>query len=365
MKKNIYFLIGFMLISLGALKAQDAISEPDKMWTEPAVYAMDEEVTWKFDFASASQVADGEALYMWIWAPTNPTGEPIPLDYDGDRIWSITFTPTAFFNMTVEELFANTENFFFLLRDLDATKLTGTLSLPKVDHIQNFAESGKVIDYAPADFQLGSMLTILFNSNLVEGFNPAPSTLHMHGALNDWDAQQTFDAWLPDIREKTQFEDMGNGIYKKDLVPQSYFGVSEEYEMQNIVFLVAKYNGNDGTPDWAGASPDFKITAPGVPEPPPAKFYFFPLKVSINDILIITRENNNRGQRLSYTIAGGDKTLSGEMEGAMTSQRVFINLAEEFKGMDITKLNILIEDQNDQVIYEGNLPLVQVDNLTK
>lgn len=365
MKKQLYFLIGFMLLSLTPLKAQEVISNPDKMWTVPAVYTLDEPVTWYFDLVSASQLADGEDLYMWIWAPTNPTGEPVPLDYEGDRIWSISFIPTEFFGMSAEDMFANTEPFYFLLRDLDATKLTGTLSFPKVDYIQNFVESGEVIAFAPDDFQLGSTLTILFNSNLVEGFNPAPATVHMHGALNDWDAQQTFDAWLPEIREKTQFKDLGNGIYKKDLVPEAYFGVTEEYEMENLVFVVAKYNGDDANPDWAGASPDFKIIAPGAPVPPPAKFYLFPLKVSINDILAITRENNNRGQRLSYTLTGGEKTVSGEMEGAMSSQRVFINLAKEFKGTGISKIHILIKDQHETVIYEGDMPLVKVDNLTK
>lgn len=361
--KKIFTTIGLMLLALTTLKAQEAISDPDKMWTVPAIYTMDEPVTWYFDLASAAQVADGEALYMWIWAPSNPTGDPIPIEYDGDRIWKISFVPTEFFGMSAEAIFANTEPFYFLLRDLDATKLTGTLSLPKVDYIKNFVENGKEIDFGPSDFQLGSTLSILFNSNLVDGFNPVSSTVHMHGGLNDWDAPQTFDAWLPEIREKTQFKDMGNGIYKKDLVPETYFGVTEEYEMENVVFLVAKYNGDDGNPDWAGASPDYRIIAPGVPIPPPPSLYFFPLKISINDILIITRENNNRGQRLSYTITGGDKTLSGEMEGAMTRQRAFINIATEFEGMDIPAIAIVIKDQNESVIYNGNIPLVKVDNL--
>ncbi len=365
MKKFLYIMLGCLLFSAGTLKAATTITDPDKVWTVPAIYAMDEEVTWYFDFASASQVGDGEALYMWIWAPTNPTGAPIPLQYKGDRIWAITMTPTTFFNMTVQQLFDNKEPFYFLIRDLDATKLTGTLSIPKTDFIKNFNESGKVMDFAPSDFQIGGTLSILFNSNLVEGFNPVSSTVHMHGGLNDWDKVQGFDAWLPEIRTKTAFKHLGNGIYKKDLVPQTYFGVSEDYDMQNIVFVVAKYNGNDASPDWAGASPDFKILAPGVPEPPPAKLYFFPLKVSLSDIWTITRENNNRGQRLDYTITGGAKTLSGEMEGTMARQRVFINLAKEFKGMQIDKLHVLIKDQNGTTIHDGDISLANIDKPAK
>jgi len=364
MKKILYIFIGCMLglFTYVDVQAQEGVASPNKMWTVPAVYTMDEPVTWYFDMADATQVADGEDLYMWIWAPTNPTNEPVPLDYAGDRVWSITFTPTEFFGMTVEQLFANTESFYFLLRDLNGTKLTGTLSLPKVDYITQFIESGKEFDYAPSDFQLGSMISILFNSNLVSGFNPVPSTVHLHSGLNDWDVSQTFDAWLPEIREKTEFRHVGNGIYKKNFVPETYYGVTEEYEMENIVFLVAKYNGNG---DWAGASPDYKILAPGVPVPPAPNFYLFPMKISENDILIITRDNNDRGQRLSYKITGGSKVLEGSMEGAMTRQRVFIDVATEFKGMDISKINLLVTDQNGKTIYEGDIPLVQVDNLTK
>lgn len=365
MRKLIYLFIGVLCLFTLSLKAQQTISDPDKIWTVPSVYAMDEEVKWLFDFASASQVKDAEPLFLWIWSPSNPTGAPVPLTYEGDRVWSIKLTPTVFFGMTVQELFAKKEDFYFLIRDENATKLTGTLSIPKKDYIAEFVQSGKIMDYAPANFQIGSTLTILFNANLAEGFNPVPSSVHLHGALNDWDAKQEFQAWLPDIREKTKFKYMGNGIYKKDLNLQTYFGVSEEYELENLVFLAVKYNGNDASPDWAGASQDFKIIAPGRPIPPPANLYFFPLKVSINDILIITRDNNDRGQRLSYVITGGAKTITGDLDGSMTKQQTFIYIAKEFKDSGADKLHINIKDQRGSIIYDADMPLVQVDKPAK
>jgi len=362
MKRLLYMITGLLLFAIPYAKAQQAIANPDKMWTVPSVYTMDEPVTWFFDFAGASQLADGEKLYLWIWAPTNPTGAPVPLTYAGERVWSISFTPTEFFNMTSEQLYANTEPFYFLLRDLDGTKLTGTLSLPKVDYIKNFVESGKVMDYGPTDFQVSSTLTILFNSNLVSDFNPAPATVHLHSGLNDWEVKQEFQAWLPEIREKTKFKHLGNGIYKKDIVPKTYFGVDEDYDLKNIVFLAVKYNGNEANPDWAGTSPDFVITAAGTPVPLPPNLFFFPIKISLSDILVITRDNNLRGQHLTYTITGGSKILNGEMEGSMARQRAFINVAGAFKGMDISKLHILIKDQNGTNIYNEDLPLLKVDN---
>ena len=371
MKKWIAF-IGIIVLAQTSLLGADIV--PDKQWTVPAKYTFDEPVTWYFDFAGATALPDGGDLFLWIWVPRNPIPDATPgnlekvkLDYAGDRVWSITFTPTKFFDMTSEEIAAYPESsFYFLLRSADfETYHTGTLSFPKVDYVAEFVESNKIMDYAPADFQIGSMLTIFFNSNRVEGFNPVPSTVHMHGGLNDWSVIQGFDAWIPETREKTIFRYLGNGIYKKDFVPQTYFGVDEDYEMENITFVIAKYNGNDASPDWAGASPDLKIVAPGVPIPPPPSLSFFPLKVSKNDILTITRLNNDRGQTLSYVITGGSKTLSGNMEGGMSSQRVTINLASELKGINISKLTVLIKDQNNKIIYDGDIALMNVDNPTK
>lgn len=362
MKKLIY-IIGCMLFAWPSLQGQ-TIADPDKMWTVPAIHTMDEEITWYFDFASATAVDDKEELMMWTWQPAEP-GVTIPLKNEGNRIWSLTFVPTELYGISVEQILAYAEQKFYFNIQAEGGKLSGTLSRPITDFIGEFVKSESPTSYGPADFQLGGTLTLLFNSNMVESFNPVPSTLHLHSGLNDWSVVQGFDAWIPETREKTKFKHLGNGIYKKDFVPETYYGVTEEYEMENIVWVIAKYNGNDAAPDWAGAYDGPKIIAPGVPVPPPAKFYLFPQKISANDILMITRENNDRGQRLSYTITGGGKTLTGDMEGAMTRQRAFVNIAGEFSGTDVSRINILVKDQNERVIYQGDISLEKVDNLKK
>uniref|UniRef100_S0DES6 Uncharacterized protein n=1 Tax=termite gut metagenome TaxID=433724 RepID=S0DES6_9ZZZZ len=368
MKKFIYILSGLVLCAPTFLKAQKVTIADPSMYTVPSIYTMDEEVTWYFDFGNSPQVDDKEPLFMWTWSPNTPTDPnvQVPLKDEGGRVYSLTMTPITFYRTNVQDILNNGEsNFWFNIRNSDVSKETGTLSFPKRDIVKDFVDGGKQMDYGPANFQLGSTLTILFNANLVDGFLPAPSTVHLHSGLNDWSVLQEFQVWLPEIREKTMFRDLGNGIYEKHLVPQTYYGVDEEFEMENITFVVAKYNGNAADPQWAGTGPDMKILAPGVPIPPPANFYFFPLKVSQDDILIITRENNDRGQRLNYTVTGGTKTLTGDMEGAMAQQRAYINIAGEFKGMNISKLSVLVKDQNDRTIYEGDIPFVTVDNLTK
>lgn len=365
MKKTIYMLLVLILLST-AMRAQ-TLADPDKIWISPAAYAMDEEITWYFDMSSAD-IPDDFPLALWIWGPASPphqeVGEPTPLTYLGDKIWSLTMTPTTFFNKTADQLLNNGDsNYWFLLRNMDGSRLTGTLSYLKVDYVGDFAKSGKVFDYKPTDFKLGSTLSILFNSNAVDGFGPVPYTLHMHSGLNDWDenASQSFDAWDAAVRAKTQFKDMGNGIYKKDLVPETYYGVSSEYNMENLVFIAVKWNGDV---DWGGNTPTYKILTEAEEVVTPV-FSIFPQKVSFNDILIISRQNNDRNQRISYTLTGGGKVITGELSGdkPMTLQRTFIYIAKEFKDMDISKVSLLVKDQYDTEIYKGDIPLVKVDNL--
>jgi len=366
MKKIITVLMTLSAILLPMQGFADDLKDPDKKWTVPAIYAMDEEVTWYFDFSSESNLSEGEDLYMWIWAPVNPTNEPIPIKYEGDKLWSITLTPTEFFKMSATEILENKEsNFFFLLRNLDASKLTGTLSFPKADFKKDFIESEKIYDYAPTDFTLDGTLTILFNSNLVKDFNVVNSTVHMHGGLNDWDVKQEFHAAQPEIREKTKFKDMGNGIYKKDIVPQTYFGVGEDYEMENVVFLAVKYNGNDADPGWAATSPDHKIMAPNVPIPPDPVFSYFPQKFSQLDILTLIRKNNEKGSKgLVYTITGGGKTLTGEFSGPKTEMKAFINLFGTYgSDSNLDKINLHVVDKNGAEIIKTDIPLVPLSEI--
>lgn len=364
MKKIIYAFIGCMLLSLTA-KAQDALSDPDRMWTVPSVYTLDEEVTWYFDFSSSTMLTEGEDVFMWIWSPAEPAdGEQVQLKHVEGKIWSLTLVPTDFFRMTVDQMLNNGESgFWFNLRNKGAVNVTGSLNIPKVDYIKDFVDGGKQFDFAPSDFQLGSTLTILFNSNLVDGFNPAPSTVHLHSGLNDWDVQQQFQAWVPENREKTIFKHMGNGIYKKDFVPQTYFNVSEEYEMENITFVVAKYNGNDADPLWVGGSPDYKILAPNAPIPPDPVFYFFPQKFSQLDILTLVRKNNEKGTSLTYTLTAGTKELKGDFAGTMSEMRAHLNLFTELAGQTgLEKVHLLVQ-RNGNTILETDIPLVPVSEL--
>lgn len=369
MKQLKYTILTFVLLCFSStiLHAQETISDPDRKWTVPAIYTMDEEVTWYFDFSSAAQIDENEKLFMWIWAPVNPTNAPIPLENDGNRIWKITMTPTQFFGMSVEDILNNPEsNFYFLIRDEQANKLTGTLTLPKMDYVGDFKLKGVEMDYAPANFQITSTVSILFNANLSDGFLPVTSTVHLHSGLNDWAVTKGFDAWIPETRNKTKFTHLGDGIYKKDINLMDYYDVTDDFELENIVFLAVKYNGDDnGSPDWAGASRDFKILAPDAPIQPDPEFSFFPQKFSKYDILMLIRKNNEKGTlALEYSIKSGTIELKGEFFGnSLTDKRAYINLLEGLKTLnDVTQIQLVVK-RNGLEIVNTNLPVVSVSEL--
>lgn len=364
MRRLIYLYIAcFALIPLKGLAA-DPAGAPFEVWTYPVVYNLDEEISWYFDLTGTT-FAKGEDVYLWVWSPSEPdagnfdnSSDFAKLTYVEDMLWRKDIVPTEYFDMSVEAI-KGSAGFWMRLKDKTGTKESDVIEI-KLPNIDDFLGSGDMYGVFPAKFTVKTPMAILFNANATgnaEAFASAES-VHLHSGMNDWSVLQEYQAWLPDVSDKVRAVNMGNGIYRKDLIPYRYFGVDDEFEMENINFLfVGK--------DWSTTSPDGIFYAADVPIPPPASLYFFPLKISINDILVITRENNAKGQMLSYSITGGSKTINGTLKGNMASQRAFVNIASEFAGMSISKISVKITDQNETVIYEGDTPLEQVDNLKK
>jgi hypothetical protein len=197
-------------------------------------------------------------------------------------------------------------------------------------------------------------LSILFNANLADGFGDATS-VHFHSGLNNWDLKVEYQAWLPEIVEKTKLKNLGGGIYKMDLIPSEYYNAPEGYVMQNLVFLMVK-------DDWAGAIPDQVINAAEYIPPPPPKFMFFPSQVSKKDFLGIIRTNNESNvNKLIYTITAGDKTLTGEFSGGVSEIKGFVNLVSGLEGTNPTEIHVNVKDNNGREITDTTIPLKTVD----
>jgi len=374
MKKIALFML---CLSLAHFSMKAADISPDRQWCVPAQYSMDEEITWYFDFSSSTALPDRGDLYIWIWVPKNPvSGLPDPnqdkvkLDYKGDRIWALTFTPTVFFGMSAADIIANPESsFYFLLRSLNFDDWhTGTLSFPKVDHVGNFVNSNKMWSYATDDVQNKlyptSYLTIWFNANLADGFNGV-SNVHIHSGYNnfsdhiiEYHAWETEEAGFPCEQSQTacytRFKNLGNGIYKKDLVPYEYFQAEKSDLMQNIEFLFVQEN-------WSATTPNQVILAADVPPPPTPVLSFFPTNVSKWDVMSIKRTYNVRNSiPLKYEITGGGKTIKGEFSGSLDSQELYLNIRKEF-GDNVSSLHIVIKDRNDNLISDSMKQLTVAD----
>ena len=364
MKKNT-FVIGLLLLFPIFISAQDDPEEAGdiaKIWTYPVVYQYDEEVSWYFDLAGTTFDED-EDVYIWIWSPTEPdagnwenSSEFAKLSYEGDYIWRFDLVPTEYFGVTSQEI-KDGPGFWLRLKDKTGTKQTGVASVP-ITPFDDFFEAEELIRAYPPKPYIDKPLSILFNSNLVDGFEDAPS-VHMHAGLNDWEALQEFQVWVPEVVEKTKLKDMGNGFYKMDLIPEQYFNTEEGYVMENMTFLFVEFvNG-----DWGATTPDQKLIAADVVPPPPPAFRFFPMKISQKDILGMIRTNNERGvNTLKYTITAGEKEFGGEFTGGMSEIKGFVNLVSELEGMTgLFQIYVLVVDNNDRIIVDTDLPLVQPD----
>ncbi len=124
MKKIVLFiyLIGFALQSLMAQ------TPPANVCTSPATYAFDQEVTWYFDLTGNSMVTAGENLYYWSWTPVElPNGAAL-LTYEGNMLWSLTFTPTMLYGVDLQTITtAGNSAFWCNLKNETGTIVTGTI----------------------------------------------------------------------------------------------------------------------------------------------------------------------------------------------------------------------------------------------
>ena len=359
MKKFIYTILLALFMAPNFIQAQDAAGAITSMSSYPVVYKYDEQVTWYFDL-SATTFAETEDVYLWIWSPSEPdagnwenSSDFAKLTYEGDKIWSFTLTPTEYFSKTADEIAASA-GFWFRLKDKTGSKQTDVGNMAYTD-FSSFYTANELIRSYPTKPTIDKGVSILFNSNLVAGFEGVPS-VHFHSGLNDWAVKQEYQAWLPDVSEKTKLKDLGNGFYKMDLIPQEYYGTEPGYVMENIVFLmVAK--------DWAANSGDQVIYAGEYIPPPPPVFRFFPLQISQRDFLGMSRKNNESGvNKLIYTITAGSKVITGEFNGGVAEIKGFVNLVSELKGIpNLSEIHVLVKDNKDKTISDTTIPLKTLD----
>ncbi|AWI26006.1 hypothetical protein [Flavobacterium pallidum] len=358
MKKMIHILLLAVALLPGSMNAQDAAGPINKISSYPVVYKYNEEVTWYFDL-STTTFAENEDVYLWIWSPSEPdagnwgnSSEFAKLHYEGNMVWSKTLTPTDYFSMTPEAI-AGSAGFWLRLKDKTGSKQSDVANIAYTD-FSSFYTANELIRPYPLHPTLEGGLSILFNANMAPGFEGATS-VHMHSGLNNWAILQEYQAWLPEIVEKTKLKDLGGGFYRMDLVPKTYYNAPDGFIMENIVFLMVKDS-------WAGTIPDQIIYAAEYVAPPPPEFRYFPLQISKKDFLGIIRKNNEPGiNKLIYTITAGSTTINGEFMGGVNEIKGFINLPTALQNVDVNTIHVLVKDNQNHTISDTDIPLKTLD----
>ncbi|KAA6334763.1 hypothetical protein EZS27_016945 [termite gut metagenome] len=377
MKKIITVLLAFAAIVIPAkVLAVDDAGMPAKFWTYPVVYALDEEVTWYID-VSGTSFPEGVDLYLWAWSPTEPdagnwenSSDFAKMEYEGDRIYKKTLIPTEYYGVPVGDIQASA-GFWMRVKDKTGTLQSDVIQMPwSVAEITTFTSSGKAVQIFPEDFYLDTPVSILVNAEkvwtgAVQGGLVGKPSIHLHSGLNafDADALMEYQAWVPERVEKTKLKPIGNNIYKIDFItPRKYYGVGEDYVMENIQFVLP-------STDWVAVGTDeggkdFVFRVLGVPIPPDPAFYFFPKKLSQLDMLTLVRTDNEKNSEgLVYTITAGNKTLTGEFVGRKENRRAYINLLGELAGTTVTKITLKLEHLNGAEILTTDIPLVPLSEL--
>lgn len=91
---------------------------------------LDQAAKFTFDFTGSS-LTGTENLVIYFWAPaaSYPSGSSVALAYDGNLKWSLTLTPTIFFNKTVAEIAENSDQFWFNIQNAGNSDATGSLHI--------------------------------------------------------------------------------------------------------------------------------------------------------------------------------------------------------------------------------------------
>lgn len=359
MKRLLHLLLlGFFMLPT-FMQAQENVGAVGAISSFPVVYKYDEQVTWYFDLSGTTFTPTDE-IYLWIWSPSEPdagnwenSSEFAHLTNEGNMVWSITLTPTTYFNMTPAAI-ASSAGFWFRLKTKTGTKQSDVAQVNYTD-FSSFYTANQLIRSYPTQPTINKGVSILFNANLAPGFADA-TTVHFHSGMNNWAVSQEYQAWLPEIVEKTKLKNLGNGFYKMDLIPEEYYpNIPNGFVMENIVFLMVKDN-------WASTIPDQIIYAGEFVPPPPPEFKYFPAQISKKDFLGIMRKNNEPGiTKLIYTITAGTAVVTGEFTGNVTEIKGFVNLPSALMNVNVNTIHVLVKDNTDRTISDTVIPLKTLD----
>lgn len=250
MKRNLLFLL--------ILSPILAISQ---ITIEPEEWLPCEEIKLIIDISVGTcdllQGSDGP-LYMWAWGPGDPiagngewtdSNEAMQLTQEGPDLWSITLVPTEFFqnpdtkeNVTADEVYANG---FSLLVKADNAGTDGGCDELKTDDYQ--------LDVAPPfrSEKVFALPSAVFSDDVFNFYYD--NTLETKESMQNLDEVYVYAAAIANGVEypietmenvgsnpNLMLDDAGDGKFVLSVIPDEFFSVPENEEIEQLLFIVRK-----------------------------------------------------------------------------------------------------------------------------
>lgn len=365
--KKIILSIAMLTFPLIAL-CQTAIKE---IWTKPAIFKADEEVTIFFDVTGTPLDGNAGPVYLWSWFPSEPdagnfanSSEFAKLTKVEGNVWQIKMVPSQYYKVPA----ANIVALYGLLKNKDGSLVTDAFAPDKGNAITlydfNNIGGSKLIDSYPKTIKGDRPFSIVINTNntwsdctttAVQGALATAPNVHLHGGLNDWKIVVENN---PANLSKTALTPLGNGIYRMDMIPWDYFGQQLPINKINAVFASS---------DWAKTGvdkgcADFFILNQGVVAVT-ASYNLFPQKITKKDILSILAVNGDlEATDLNYTVTAGAISLTGKFEGVKPNYSASIDLATALKSSDATKIHVTVKTNSGASLLDTDVALTLLTN---
>jgi hypothetical protein len=379
MKKVFLLFIGLGFIAVNAF-SQIACDPPQAAWAFPAVYEMDEEVTFYIDLSN-SCFTEGEDIYWWVWQPSEPdfgndaeSSEFAKWTYDGNMIWKKTFVPTEYFGMSKEAMLAYSEKAFWCnvktkFGSLPTTKQTDTFKFDYPARTVAEIPDGNLWANDPTDFTVLTQTSVYFDSKLATGFTPGEDVF-FNSQINNPEGDDYVFNYDPANPAKTKMVYLGDGIYRKDLAIKDYYFVpnaddpsvsivNENYDLKYVKGNAVNGKGAETDPvEFAASSLD-----PGIPA-----VYLLPSNLTFYDIFAINRVNPQKGEDpITYTVTcSGYPTITGQLarvpnSGADKNRAVFIYFPQYWETAPTGQIRIRLTGANGERFHDQRITLMPVE----
>ena len=315
--------------------------------TSPLII-LEQPAKFTFDFSS-STLTGSENLVIYFWSPGTyyPTNSSVALTNEGNKIWSLSFTPTIFFNKSAAEIAENTSQFWFNIQNSGNSDLTGSLHISFSTPVSTAVPTG-VLGNPSGTYALDAPVTWTFD--LSNSSFKAGQDIYMYS----WSPSNP-DPTYTNSTSISKLTYVGNMNWTMTLTPTTYFGETVA-EIQASTGFWMKLKDQAGKIETGAFNVPFTIA--GITQ----NFYFdFGPKDGTNgDETINPDTNGNYWNNISNNTGGAVMPLS-TFSGLKNSKNATSGYSLTFSGTQFTtngKLHGgLLSPYTSQIAYNSDLAI--------